>query len=116
MGRYALLIEYDGRTFAGWQRQSDVTTVQGEIEAALDRLTGAGATIQGAGRTDAGVHAAGQVAHVDLDTDWDPFRLSEALNFHLKPDPVAVLAAEQVAGDFHARFSATGRRYLYRII
>ena len=116
MGRYALLIEYDGRTFAGWQRQSDVTTVQGEIEAALDRLTGAGATIQGAGRTDAGVHAAGQVAHVDLDTDWGPFRLSEALNYHLKPAPIAIVRAWRVADDFHARFSAVERRYLYRVI
>ena len=116
MGRYALLIEYDGQTFAGWQRQSDVTTVQGEIEAALERLTGAEVTIQGAGRTDAGVHAAGQVAHLDLDPDWDPFRLSEALNYHLKPAPIAIVRAWRAADDFHARFSAVERRYLYRVI
>ena len=116
MGRYALLIEYDGRDYSGWQRQADVASIQGEIEAALARLLGAEVTIQGAGRTDAGVHAAGQVAHVDLDAEWDPFRLSEALNYHLKPAPVAVLRAWRVADDFHARFSAVERRYLYRIV
>ena len=97
MPRYALLIDYDGGPFAGWQRQSGQRSVQGALEAALARLEPGVGTVTGAGRTDAGVHATGQVAHVDLARDWDPFRLSEALNFHLRPDPVAVLAAARVA-------------------
>lgn len=119
MPRYALLIEYDGRPFAGWQAQADQPSVQGAVEAALARLDAgfaSGARIAAAGRTDAGVHATGQVAHADLIRDWDPFRLREALNFHLKPAPVAILAAARVADDFHARFSATERRYLFRLV
>ncbi|SCY81305.1 tRNA pseudouridine(38-40) synthase TruA [Paracoccus tibetensis] len=119
MPRYALKIEYDGGPFAGWQAQADQPSVQGALEAALARLDAgfaAGARVAAAGRTDAGVHATGQVAHADLEKDWDPFRLSEALNWHLKPAPVAVLAAAQVPQDFHARFSATGRRYTFRLI
>ncbi|MBU2957113.1 tRNA pseudouridine(38-40) synthase TruA [Paracoccus sp. 1_MG-2023] len=119
MPRYALKIEYDGAPFAGWQAQADQPSVQGAIETALARLdTGfaAGARIAAAGRTDAGVHATGQVAHADLLRDWDPFRLSEALNFHLKPAPVAILAAARVDDDFHARFSAHERRYLFRVV
>ena len=119
MPRYALKIDYDGRPFAGWQAQADQPSVQGAVEVALARLdTGfaEGARIAAAGRTDAGVHATGQVAHADLEKDWDPFRLSEALNFHLKPAPVAVLAAVPVADDFHARFSALERRYTFRLI
>lgn len=119
MPRYALKIEYDGGPFAGWQAQADQPSVQGALEAALGRLDpgfAAGARVAAAGRTDAGVHATGQVAHADLEKDWDPFRLSEALNWHLKPAPVAVLAAAQVPDDFHARFSATGRRYTFRLI
>lgn len=119
MPRYALKIEYDGAPFAGWQAQADQPSVQGAIEAALARLDlgfAAGARIAAAGRTDAGVHATGQVAHADLARDWDPFRLCEALNFHLKPAPVAILAAAQVPHDFHARFSARERRYLFRLI
>lgn len=119
MTRYALKIEYDGGPFAGWQAQADQPSVQGALEAALARLDAgfaAGARVAAAGRTDAGVHATGQVAHADLAKDWDPFRLSEALNWHLKPAPVAVLAAAQVPQDFHARFSATGRRYTFRLI
>lgn len=118
MARLALKIEYDGRSFAGWQAQADQPSVQGMIETALARLDpgfAAGRRIAAAGRTDAGVHATAQVAHADLDRDWDPFRLAEALNFHLKPAPVAVLAAARVSGDFHARFSATERRYLFRL-
>uniref|UniRef100_UPI00396CF400 tRNA pseudouridine synthase A n=1 Tax=Paracoccus sp. TaxID=267 RepID=UPI00396CF400 len=91
----------------------------GAIEAALARLDpgfAAGARIAAAGRTDAGVHATGQVAHADLERDWDPFRLGEALNWHLKPAPVAILAAAKVDDDFHARFSATERRYLFRLV
>lgn len=119
MPRFALKIEYDGGPFAGWQAQADQPSVQGAIEAALARLDpgfAAGARVAAAGRTDAGVHATAQVAHADLARDWDPFRLSEALNWHLKPAPVAVLAAAAVPDDFHARFSATGRRYLFRLL
>lgn len=117
MPRYALLIEYDGGPFNGWQRQAQgQPSVQEAVETALARLEPGPQTIAAAGRTDAGVHATGQVAHCDLTRDWDPFRLSEALNFHLKPAPVAILAAARVADDFHARFSATERRYLFRLI
>lgn len=119
MPRYALKIEYDGAPFAGWQAQADQPSVQGAIEAALARLDpgfAAGARIAAAGRTDAGVHATGQVAHADLARDWDPFRLAEALNWHLKPAPVAVLEVAPVGDDFHARFSATERRYLFRLL
>lgn len=115
MPRFALRLDYDGEPFNGWQRQADQPSVQGAVEAALARL-GETATVQGAGRTDTGVHATGQVAHADLARDWDPFRLSEALNFHLKPLPVAVTACVRVSDDFHARFSAVERRYLYRIL
>ncbi|SNR23228.1 tRNA pseudouridine(38-40) synthase TruA [Paracoccus sediminis] len=119
MPRFALKIEYDGRPFAGWQAQADHPSVQGAVESALARLDrgfAAGARIAAAGRTDAGVHATAQVAHGDLARDWDPFRLAEALNFHLKPAPVAVLAAARVDAQFHARFSATERRYLFRLL
>lgn len=116
MPRYRLDIEYHGGPFVGWQRQADGESVQGTIEAALAALGAGAGPVQGAGRTDAGVHATGQVAHVDLPTEWEPFRLGEALNWHLKPNPIAILAVRQVADDFHARFSATYRRYLYRVI
>ncbi|MEZ5684625.1 MAG: tRNA pseudouridine(38-40) synthase TruA [Paracoccaceae bacterium] len=116
MPRYALKVEYHGAPFAGWQRQSGQPSVQGAIEAALARLEPGAHTIAAAGRTDAGVHATGQVAHADLAKDWDPFRLSEALNFHLKPAPVAILACAPVADDWHARFSAVERRYLFRLV
>lgn len=116
MPRYALKIEYDGSPFAGWQRQSGQPSVQEAIESALRKLEPDAPGIAAAGRTDAGVHATGQVAHCDLARDWDPFRLSEALNWHLKPQPVAILKAARVADDFHARFSATERRYLFRLL
>ena len=116
MPRYALRIEYHGAPFAGWQRQAGLPTVPGRIEAALARLEPRDHTIAAAGRTDAGVHALGQVAHCDLARDWDPFRLCEALNYHLKPDPVAIVACAPVAPDWHARFSATARHYLFRIL
>lgn len=116
MPRYAFKIEYNGAPFAGWQRQAEQASVQGAIEAALARLEPRAHTIAAAGRTDAGVHATGQVAHADLEKDWDPFRLSEALNFHLKPAPVAILACVRVADDWHARFSANERRYLFRLV
>jgi tRNA pseudouridine38-40 synthase len=116
MPRYALLIEYHGGPFAGWQRQSGQPTVQAALEAALAAIDPSGPTVAAAGRTDAGVHATGQVAHADLARDWDPFRLRGALNAHLRPHPVAVLAAAPVAADWHARFSATERRYLFRLM
>ncbi|WP_341367448.1 tRNA pseudouridine(38-40) synthase TruA [Yoonia sp. BS5-3] len=116
MPRFALLVEYHGAPFAGWQRQNDQPSVQGAIEAALAKLEPGEHTIAAAGRTDAGVHAKGQVAHCDLTKDWDPFRLSEALNYHLKPHPVAILNCARVGDDWHARFDATQRRYLFRLI
>ncbi|WP_095588521.1 tRNA pseudouridine(38-40) synthase TruA [Actibacterium ureilyticum] len=116
MPRYALKIEYDGAPFAGWQRQADQPSVQGAVEAALAKLEANVPSIAAAGRTDAGVHGLGQVAHCEMAKDWDPFRLSEALNHHLKPDPVAILRAVRVADDFHARFSAVERQYLFRLV
>ncbi|MCK0121752.1 tRNA pseudouridine(38-40) synthase TruA [Loktanella sp. F6476L] len=116
MGRFALKIEYDGAPFAGWQRQADQPSVQSAIETALAKLEPGAHTIAAAGRTDAGVHGWGQVAHCDLQKDWDPFRLSEALNYHLKPDPVAIVACARVDDAFHARFSAVARHYIFRIM
>jgi tRNA pseudouridine38-40 synthase len=116
MPRYALRIEYLGTPFAGWQRQADQPSVQGALEAALLRLDPGPHNVAAAGRTDAGVHAWGQVAHCDLGRDWDPFRLSEALNHHLRPHPVAVTACAPVPPTWHARFSALERGYLYRIL
>ena len=119
MPRFALRIEYDGGPFAGWQAQADLPSVQGAVEralAALDPGFAAGARIAAAGRTDAGVHATGQVAHADLARDWDPFRLAQALNWHLKPAPVAILTAARAPDTFHARFSATARHYLFRLL
>ncbi|MEL7151324.1 MAG: tRNA pseudouridine(38-40) synthase TruA [Pseudomonadota bacterium] len=115
MPRYALRIEYDGAPFSGWQRQASAPSVQQRLEDALAKLEPDLPSTAAAGRTDAGVHALGQVAHIDMAKDWDAFRLSEALNYHLKPAPVAVLAAAPVSEDWHARFSAIERRYLYRI-
>src|SRR6056300_1788532 len=116
MPRYAMKIEYHGAPFVGWQRQAEHPSVQGAIEAALKKLEPRDHTISAAGRTDAGVHAIGQVAHCDMAKEWDPFRLSEALNYHLKPQPVAIVAAAPVAEGWHARFSATERRYLFRLL
>jgi tRNA pseudouridine38-40 synthase len=116
MPRFALLIEYHGGPFSGWQRQDHAPSVQGAVEDALRALEDDVGSIAAAGRTDAGVHALGQVAHCDLARDWEPFRLAEALNYHLRPAPVAIRAAATVAPDWHARFSAVGRRYLYRIV
>lgn len=115
MPRFALKIEYDGRPFCGWQAQAEQPSVQGAIETALARLERDVPRIAAAGRTDTGVHATGQVAHCDMARDWDPFRLMEALNHHLRPLPVAVLACAQVDDGFHARFSAHERRYLFRL-
>ncbi len=116
MPRYAMKVEYHGAPFAGWQRQKDQPSVQGAIEAALAKLERREHTIAAAGRTDTGVHGLGQVAHCDMEKEWDPFRLSEALNFHLKPNPVSIVDCAQVDGDWHARFSAIERQYLFRIL
>ncbi len=116
MPRYKLIIEYDGRPFVGWQRQANGPSVQQAIEAAVHAFTGETVVVKGAGRTDAGVHALGQVAHIDLGRDWPADRVRDAINAHLRPSPVAILAAENVADDFDARFSAVKRHYLYRIL
>ena len=116
MPRYALKIEYDGAPFVGWQRQQSQISVQGSIEKALSNLENKEHAITGAGRTDAGVHAKCQVAHCDLAKEWEPFRLSEALNFHLRPLPIAVIDCALVDKDWHARFSALERKYLFRLL
>ena len=116
MPRYALKIEYDGAPFVGWQRQQSQVSVQGSIEKALLNLENKEHAIAGAGRTDAGVHAKCQVAHCDLDKEWEPFRLSEALNFHLRPLPIAVIDCAIVDKEWHARFSALERKYLFRLL
>jgi len=116
MPRYKLIVEYDGRPFAGWQIQADQLTVQGLLTAAVEALSGDKTLVQGAGRTDAGVHARAQVAHADLTKEWDTDTIRDALNAHLRPHPIAILAAERAADDFNARTSAIRRHYLYRII
>ncbi len=114
--RYALTIEYDGRPFMGWQRQSHGPSVQQAIEDALARIVHQDVTVHAAGRTDAGVHARGMRAHVDIARTITPFRLMEGLNALLRPAPVAILACEVVADDWHARFSCLARHYEYRLI
>ena len=116
MPRYALKIEYNGAPFSGWQRQSDQPSVQQAIEDALAQLEKREHRIAAAGRTDTGVHARGQVAHCDMEKTWDAFRLSEALNHHLKPLPIAIVNCAEVAEDWHARFSARERHYLFRLL
>lgn len=116
MPRYRLLIEYDGGPFKGWQAQSNGPSVQAAIEAAILKFSGESVRIAAAGRTDTGVHATGQVATVDLTRDWPERTVQEAINAHLVPDPVVILKADKVDDEFHARFSATGRRYLYRVL
>ncbi|SNS30286.1 tRNA pseudouridine38-40 synthase [Sphingomonas laterariae] len=116
MTRFRLTVEFDGRPFMGWQRQNHGPSVQQAIEEAVTRITGEEAGVHAAGRTDAGVHAEAMAAHVDIAKPIPPFRLMEALNAHLRPNPIAILACEAVADDWHARFSCTGRRYSYRII
>ena len=114
--RYRLNLEYDGAPFVGWQRQDNSPSVQGALETAIEKLSGERVTVTGAGRTDAGVHALGQVAHFDLVKEFEPGKVRDALNHHLRPDPVSVLEAVVADGEFHARFSATGRHYLFRIL
>ena len=115
MPRYRLTLEYDGAPYCGWQRQDDRPSVQGALEAAFSRL-GEESVVQGAGRTDAGVHATGQVAHVDTAHEWEAFKLWSALNAHLKGERIAALSCEPVPNDWHARFSATARHYAYHIV
>lgn len=116
MTRYALTVEYDGRPFMGWQRQDHGPSVQQSIETAIEKMTGESVVVHAAGRTDSGVHALAMRAHVELQRDIAPFRLMEGLNALIRPDPVAILACEQVADDWHARFSCVGRAYEYRIV
>lgn len=115
MQRYAMKIEYMGAPFSGWQRQAEHPSVQGAIETALSKLEPGCHTIAAAGRTDSGVHARAQVAHCDLSKSWDPFKLAAAMNYHLRPAPVAIVDCAKVDSTWHARFSAVERRYLYRI-
>jgi len=115
MPRYKLTIEYDGTPFVGWQVQDNGPSVAGAIEAAVAKFAGETPKVAGAGRTDAGVHALGQVAHVDLAKEWEADTIRDALNAHLRPAPIAILRVEAVAADFDARFSARARHYLYRI-
>ena len=116
MTRYRLTLEYDGGPFVGWQRQENGLSVQQALEDAVRATVQEDVLVYGAGRTDAGVHALGQVAHVDIAKEIDPQRLMAAINFHVRPHPVSVIECSIAVGDFHARFSAVGRAYLYRIV
>lgn len=116
MPRYRLTIEYDGTPFVGWQAQAEGASVQAKLITAIKAFSGENVALRGAGRTDAGVHAIGQVAHFDLGKRWDPFRIREALNYHLRPLPVCILEAVETDGDFDARISAIMRHYIYRIL
>ncbi len=116
MPRYRLLIEYDGGPFHGWQAQADGPSIQTSLARAVEGFSGERVQVFGAGRTDSGVHATGQVAHIDLARDWPAPTVRDAINAHLVPDPIVIVEAEVAEPDFHARFSATGRRYLYRIL
>ena len=116
MTRWRLTVEYDGAPFFGWQRQTNGPSVQAAIETAIAQMTGEAATVHGAGRTDAGVHALAMEAHADIAKSLTEHRLREGLNALLRPAPVSILAVQPVADDWHARFSCTGRRYLYRIL
>ena len=116
MPRFRITIEYDGTPFVGWQRQAEGLSIQGLLEEAIAKFTGETVTVHGAGRTDAGVHALGQVAHIELTKDWAPSRVRDAMNFHLRPHPIGIVAAEAAGPDFHARFSAVKRHYRYRLL
>ena len=116
MTRFAVTVEYNGSPYVGWQRQELGVTVQGAIEEAVKKVTGEEVAVHGAGRTDAGVHARGMRAHVDIAKDISAFRLTGAINAHLMPHPIAVVACEVVADDWHARYSCTGRAYEYCIV
>ena len=116
MPRYKLILEYDGTPFVGWQIQENGPSVQGRLAEAIKAFSGEESVPRGAGRTDAGVHALAQVAHLDLARDWESWKVREALNAQIRPDPISVLACERAEEDFDARFSAKARHYLYRIV
>jgi tRNA pseudouridine38-40 synthase len=116
MPRYKLVVEYDGTPFTGWQHQTNGLSVQQAVEDAIGRFTGTPVRVHCAGRTDSGVHATHQVIHVDLEKDWRPDTVRDAANYHLRPNPVAVLSAHRAPGTFHARLSAIKRHYVYRIL
>ncbi|MEO6248858.1 MAG: tRNA pseudouridine synthase A, partial [Sphingomicrobium sp.] len=116
MTRWRLTVEYDGGPFFGWQRQADGPSVQATLEQAIARMTSAPAAVHGAGRTDTGVHALAMEAHVDILKPLTANRLREGINALVRPKPVTVLAVTPVVDDWHARFSCSGRRYLYRIL
>ena len=116
METFKVTIEYDGARYSGWQAQQNARTITGELQKALKQMYGFPVEIQGAGRTDAGVHALGQVAHFDLEKTFEAGKVRDALNYYLKPSPVVVLDAQGVDSEFHARFSATARHYLFRIL
>jgi len=116
MPRYRITVEYDGAPFVGWQRQDNGPSVQQALEEAVLAMTGEEVRVHGAGRTDAGVHALGQVAHFDISRHFPPHRIRDGLNHHLRPAPVVVLDVRETDADFHARFSAVKRHYLYRIL
>lgn len=116
MSRYKLTVEYDGASYAGWQRQADQPSIQEALETAAAAINGVATEVTGAGRTDAGVHAFGQVAHIDMIKPMPADKVRDALNAHLRPHPIAVLKSEDAADGFHARFDATGRSYIYRIV
>ena len=116
MPRYRLLIEYDGRPYHGFQRQTDLASVQGALERAVRAFCGEDVRVNAAGRTDTGVHATGQTAHIDLEKDWPAATVRNALNAYLVDEPIAILEAEVAAPDWHSRFSATERRYRYVIL
>ena len=116
MPRYRLTLEYDGGGYVGWQRQRNGLSVQEALETSFRAFCGEAVTVTAAGRTDAGVHALGQIAHIDLAKAWDADTVQGAVNQHLRPQPIVILAAEEAGEDFHARFSAIERRYLYRIV
>jgi tRNA pseudouridine38-40 synthase len=115
MPRYKLIVEYDGGPYAGFQAQTDRPSVQGSLERAIAAFSGETVRVHTAGRTDAGVHATGQAVHFDLSRWWKTDVVRDAMNAHLAPEPIAVVAAAEVDMTFHVRFSATGRRYLYRV-
>ena len=116
MPRYKITIEYDGTDYAGWQQQKDAPSIQEELQKAAFKFLAEDVLVTGAGRTDAGVHALGQVAHFDTTKTIEPFKLCQAFNAHLRPQPISVLDAEIVSDDFHARFSAKKRFYVYKIL
>ncbi|CAA2137390.1 tRNA pseudouridine(38-40) synthase TruA [Hyphomicrobium sp. ghe19] len=116
MPRYRITIEYDGTPFVGWQRQAEGLSIQGLLEDAIRKFTGETVGVRGAGRTDAGVHALGQVAHVDLTKDWAASRVRDAMNFHLRPHPIGIVASDPIDPTFDARFSAVMRHYRYRLL